>query len=336
MATIGRRSFIKGAGSLTAGMALSGGALSSFPAPAIAQAGKWPDRPVRFIVPLAPGGAIDFVARQTGEVMTRNLGQQIVVENRTGAGGTIGMDAAMKSAPDGYTILITNDNAASAPHILSLSYDYTHELMPVCDLGHQPQVFAVHPSLGVSSVKEYVENARKNPGVGFATSGVGSNQHVVGAWFAKEAGIKLDHVPYRGAGQAVNDLIAGHVKSAFLGPTALVSHYRAGTLKFIGQSSARRAPTLQEVPTLEEAGYKGVVLEAWYAAFAPPGTPAELVSIINAEFNKALKDARLLDAFTKGSMEPIGGTPRQLGELARADSAKYARLVKELNIKIAQ
>jgi len=335
MATIGRRGFIKGAGSLTAGMALSGGALSSLPAPAIAQ-GKWPDRPVRFIVPLAAGGAIDFVARQTGEVISRHLGQQVVVENRTGAGGTIGMDSAMKSAPDGYTILITNDNAASAPHILSLSYDYTRELVPVCDLGHQPQVFAVHPSLGVSSVKDYVENARKNPGVGFATSGVGSNQHVVGAWFAKEAGIKLDHVPYRGAGQAVNDLIAGHVKSAFLGPTALVSHYRAGALKFIGQSSARRAPTLQEVPTLEETGYKGVVLEAWYAAFAPPGTPAELVSIINAEFNRSLKDARLLDAFTKGSMEPIGGTPQQLGELARADSAKYARLVKELNIKIAQ
>lgn len=329
MVRIGRRGFLKGAGAA----ALAGGGVSSLAMPAIGQA-KWPDRPIRFIVPLAPGGAIDFVARQTGEVLSRNLGQQVVVENRTGAGGTIGMDMAMKSAPDGYTILITNDNAASAPHILSLSYDYTKELMPVCDLGHQPQAFAVHPTLGVGSVKEYVENAKKNPGVGFATSGVGSNQHVVGAWFAKEAGITLEHVPYRGAGQAVNDLIAGHVKSCFLGPTALIAHHKAGTIKIIGQSSAKRSPTLQDIPTLEEAGYNGLVLEAWYAAFAPKGTPAEIVQQLNAEFNKALKDPRLVDSFTKGSMEPIGGTPEQLGQLAQADSAKYARLVKELNIKV--
>ncbi len=330
MNRIGRRNLIKGAGAL----ALAGGTLTRLAMPAIAQGAKWPDKPVRFIVPLAPGGAIDFVARQCGEVLSRNLGQQIVVENRTGAGGTIGMDSAMKSAPDGYTILITNDNAASAPHILQLSYDYTKELLPLCDLGHQPQAFAVHPSLGVNSIKEYVENAKKNPGVGFASSGVGSNQHVVGAWFAREAGITLEHVPYRGAGQAVNDLIAGHVKSAFLGPTALIAHHKAGTIKIIGQTSAKRAPTLPDIPTMEDAGYKGLVLEAWYAAFAPPGTPKELIAQINAEMNKSLKDARLLDAFEKGSMEAIGGTPEALGKLAQADSAKYARLVKELNIKI--
>jgi tripartite-type tricarboxylate transporter receptor subunit TctC len=329
---IARRNLLKGAGALM----LAGGTMP-LAMPALGQSagsGKWPDKPIRFIVPLAPGGAIDFVARQTGEVLSRNLGQQVVVENRTGAGGTIGMDMAMRSTPDGYTILITNDNAASAPHILQLSYDYTKELVPLCDLGHQPQAFAVHPSLGVSSVKEYVENAKKSPGVGYATSGVGSNQHVVGAWFAQEAGIKLEHVPYRGAGQAVNDLIAGHVKSAFLGPTALIAHHKAGTIKIIGQTSAKRAPSLQDIPTIEESGYKGLVLEAWYAAFAPIGTPKDLVTQINAEFNKSLKDARLLDAFEKGSMEAIGGTPDALGKLAQTDSAKYARLVKELNIKV--
>ncbi len=189
----------------------------------------WPDHPVKFIVPLAPGGAIDFIARTVGEVLSRTLGQQVVVENRTGAGGTIGMDLAMKSPPDGYTVLITNDNAASAPHIMGLSYDYTKELTPVCYLGRQSQIMAVHKDLGVSSVKELVDYVKKNPGLGYATSGVGSNQHVVGAWFAKEAGIKLEHVPYRGAGQAINDLIAAHVKLAFLGPTALMPHYKAGT-----------------------------------------------------------------------------------------------------------
>ena len=153
MTIIGRRSFIKGAG----GLALAGGVLPKLAAPAIAQP-KWPDRPVRIIVPLAPGGAIDFVARQCAQVLSQAFGQQVYVENRTGAGGTLGMDVAMKSTPDGYTILITNDNAASAPHILKLSYNYTKELMPVIHIGRQPQIFAVHPSLGVSSVAEYVDH----------------------------------------------------------------------------------------------------------------------------------------------------------------------------------
>ncbi len=178
-----------------------------------------------------------------------------------------------------------------------------------------------------------MNHAKANPGVGLATSGVGSNQHVLCEWFKREAGIRLDHVPYRGAGQAINDLIAAHVKTAFLGPTALVPHYRAGNLRLLAQSSAARAPTLPEVPTLEEAGYKGLVLEAWYAAFVPPGTPPGIVAQINAEMAKALKDPKLLDTFTKGAVEAVGGSPEELGKLARADSAKYARLVKELGIK---
>jgi tripartite-type tricarboxylate transporter receptor subunit TctC len=323
--TIERRGFIK-----AGGLALAGGMLPKLAMPAIAQE-KWPDRVVRFIVPLAPGGAIDFVARQCSQVLTLALGQQFIVENRTGAGGTIGMDTAWKATPDGYTILITNDNAASAPHILKLDHDYTKVLLPVIDIAHQPQVLGVHPSLGVSSVAEYVAYAKKNPGLGFASSGVGSNQHVVGEWFAREAGIKLEHVPYRGAGQAVTDLLAGHVKSAFLGPTALINHHKAGSIKIIAQTSSKRAPTLLDIPTLEQSGYK-VVLEAWYAAFAPPGTPAALVNQVNGAIQKSLSDEKLLDNFTKGSLEAVGGTPEQLGKLARSDSEKYERLVRELNI----
>ena len=322
MTDIGRRSFIKGAG----GLVLAGGVL-----PATAQA-AWPAKPVRFIVPLAAGGAIDFVARQCSVVLSRNLGRQVFVENRTGAGGTIGMDAAMKSAPDGYTFLVTNDNAAIAPHILNLAYDYTKELLPVITITRQPIAFAVHPSLGVKTVAEYVAYAKKNPGLGFATSGVGSNQHVMGAWFAKEAGIKLEHVPYRGAGQAVTDLIAGHVKSGILGPAALVPHARAGTITLIAQTGEKRSPALPEVPTLVEAGFKGMVLESWAALFAPPGTPGDLIKALNAATEIALGDQLLRENFTKGSMEAVGGTPEALGTLARADSEKYSRLVKELHI----
>ena len=324
MLRIGRRNFIKGAG----GLAL----VSAAGLPAFAD--TWPSKPVRIIVPLAPGGAIDYVARQCAQVISAAIGQQFFVENHTGAGGSLGMDLAMKSAPDGYTILITNDNAASAPYILKLKYDYTKVLVPVIDLAHQPQVFAVHPSLGVGSIAEFVAYVKKNPGLGFASSGVGSNQHVIGLWFAREAGIKIEHVPYRGAGAAVGDLLGGHVKSAFLGPTALINHHRAGTIKILAQSSAKRAPTLPDIPTLVESGYKGLVLEAWYAAFVPPGTPPALIARLNAEMNKALKDPKLIDTFTKGAIEPVGGTPEDIGKLARDDSEKYARLVKELNIKV--
>jgi tripartite-type tricarboxylate transporter receptor subunit TctC len=326
MTRITRRSFVANSAAAGAALGLStriAGAQEAFP-----------NRPIKFVVPLAPGGAIDFIARQVGEVLSRTMGQQIVVENRTGAGGTVGMDAAMKSPPDGYTILITNDNASSAPHIMNLAYDYSKEMLPVCYLGRHGQILAAHNSVGVSSLKELVEYTKKNPGVGVGTSGVGSNQHVLCEWFRREADIKLDHVPYRGAGQAINDLVAGHVKTAILGPTAMMPHAQAGTIKMLAASSSKRAPTLPDVPTFEEAGFKGVVLEAWYAAFAPPGTPAPIIAKLNEEMNKALKDAKLVENFSKGAIEPIGGTPEDIGKLARADSDKYAKLIKELNIKI--
>jgi len=288
---------------------------------------------VRFIVPLAAGGGLDFVARVVGEHMSRELGQQVFIENRTGAGGTIGIDMAIKSAPDGYSVLITNDNIAAAPHVQRLNIDYLKELLPVSLLGRQPQALAVHPSLtSVNSVADLLALVKQRPAMGCATSGVGSNQHVLLEWFGRQAGVKFDHVPYRGAGQAINDLIAAHVKVAFLGPTALFPHYKAGTLKLVGHTGSKRSPILPEVPTLDESGYK-VVLDAWYAAFVPSGTPAGIVTKLNAEMNKALKDPKLLETFKAGAVEPIGGTPEEIGKIAQADSVKYAQLVKELNIK---
>ena len=284
---------------LIQGVAAAGLAVAGSSAARAQGEGAWPNRPVRFVVPLAPGGGIDFIARTVGEYVSRQIGQQVVVENRTGAGGTLGMDMAMRSPPDGYTVLITNDNAASAPHILGLAYDYTKELVPV----------------------------------GYATSGVGTNQHILGEWFKRESGLKLDHVPYRGAGQAINDLIAGHVRIALLGPTATVPHYQADKLRLLAQSSVKRAKVLPEVPTLEEAGFKGLVLEAWYAAFVPKGTPPAIVERLNSEMGKALADPAMQENFTRGSMEPTGGSADELGKLARADSEKYERLVRELNLK---
>ena len=329
MTKVARRDFIKQAAAATA--LLGGGAIG---APAVLAQEGWPNRPIKFIVPLAPGGGIDFVARAVGDHMSKTIGQQVVVENRTGAGGTVGMDAAMKSPPDGYTVLITNDNAASAPHILSLSYDYTKELQPVIYLSRQQQVLCVHPSLEVKSVAELIANVKANPGQGYATSGVGSNQHIIGEWFKKETGLALNHVPYRGAGQAINDLVAGHVKIAWLGPTATVPQAQAGKIRLLAHTSSKRPAYLSEIPTLDEAGFKGMVLEAWYAAFVPKGTPPAIVARLNGEMGKAVADPAMKESFLRGSMEGVGGTPDELGTLARADSAKYERLVKELNIKI--
>ena len=308
------------------------GTAAAWPMPAWAQ--DWPSRPVRFIVPLAAGGGLDFVARVVGEHMSRELRQQVVIENRTGAGGTIGIDTAIKSPPDGYSVLVTNDNVTSAPHVMRLNVDFLKDLLPVCMLGRQPQGLAVHPSIGaVNSVADLVALVKQKPGMGCATSGVGSNQHVLLEWFAKQAGIKLDHVPYRGAGQAINDLVAGHVQVGFLGPTALIPHYKAGTLRLLAQSGDTRSRSLPDVPTLQESGFPALVLESWYAAFVPLGTPPAVIARLNAAANKALADTGTREQFLTSATEPVGGMPENLAHAARKDFEKYARLISELNIR---
>jgi tripartite-type tricarboxylate transporter receptor subunit TctC len=319
-----RRRFVQGAVAAAALPVLS---------PA-ARAQTYPTRPIRFIVPLAPGGGLDFVARLFGEYLSRNIGQQIYIENKLGAGGMIGIETAARSPPDGYSILVTNDNVASAPHVLRVNTDYVKDLVPVTQLSQQTLVLAVHSSFNVKTVAELIDAAKAKPGMGFATSGVGSNQHILGEWFAKEAGIKLDHVPYRGAGQAVNDFIAGHILIGVLGPTALIPHFKTGTLRCLAQSSKKRAESLPDVPTFEEAGFKGMVLDAWYGAFVPSGTPEAVIARLNGELNKAAADPATRDSLLQTATEPVGGSAEQFAAVVREDSAKYARLAKELGIRV--
>jgi tripartite-type tricarboxylate transporter receptor subunit TctC len=331
-----RREFI----ALAAGMAAAPVTLTPLAAraqqtaPAIPPPDRtWPNRPVRFIVPLAAGGGLDFVARIAADYLSRAIGQQVVIENKTGAGGTIGIETAIKSAPDGYAVLVTNDNVVAAPHVQRLNVDYLKDLVPVIQLARQPQALAVHPSFDVKSLAELIAAVKAQPGMGCATSGVGSNQHVLLEWFAKMAGVKLEHIPYRGAGQAINDLVAGHVRIAFLGPTALLPHYRAGGLRLLAQSGEARSPSMPEVPTLHESGFPGLALESWYGAFVPLGTPGPIVARLNAEIGSALADEGVRKSFGTTATEAVGGSAQDLARLAQRDSEKYARLVKELNIK---
>jgi tripartite-type tricarboxylate transporter receptor subunit TctC len=313
---------------------LAAGAAALPAALRFAWAQAYPERPVRIIVPFPAGGSTDVGARIIGEYLTRAFGRQVYVENRSGAGGNIGIEAAAKSAPDGYTLLVSTDHVASSPHAFKLNIDPLKDLVSVIQLSRQPVVLAVHPSLGVNSIAELIAVAKQQPGLNYALGGgAGGQQHVVAEWFAKIAGIKLAPVAYRGGTPAINDLLAGHVKIGSLGSTPLIPHYKAGTLRLLAQSTATRSPGLPEVPTYQEAGIQGLVLDQWIGVLVPAGTPPAITARLNSEINKALTDAAVRESFLKQAQEPVGGTAEQFLRLFRDDYAKYGRLIKELNIK---
>jgi tripartite-type tricarboxylate transporter receptor subunit TctC len=299
-----------------------------------AQAQEWPVRPIRFIVPFPAGGSTDVGARLIADALTRALGQQVIIENKSGASGNVGFEAAAKSAPDGYTVLIAPDQIASAPHVFKVGFNALKDFTPVLQLSRQPVVLAVHPALGVGSVAELVALAKKQPGLSYATSGVGTQQHIVAEWFAKLAGIRLEHVPYRGGGQAINDLIAGHIRIGSLGSSPLMPHYKAGILRLIAQSTRARSPSLPEVPTYQETGIAGLVLDQWLGALVPAGTPEPIAARLNAEMNRALMHPAVREGFLASAQEPVGGSADAFAQLLREDYAKYAQLVQDLNIKL--
>ena len=299
-----------------------------------AHAQSWPTKPIRIVIAFAPGGATDVAVRSASDVASQALGQPLVIENRPGASGAVAADAVARSPADGYTLLATADVMASTPHMFKLNFDPFRDFAPVIQLSLQPVVLAVHPSLGVGSVAEFVAAARAKPGLPFATSGAGSQQHFTAEWFARDAGLKLTHVPYKGGGQAIVDLLAGQVQVGSLGSTPLMPHYRAGKLKILAQSTKARSSALPDVPTYEEAGYKGLVIDQWLAMFAPAGTPREVVLRLNAEFGKALTSPGVRERYASAALDPVGGTPEHLAKVLRDDFEKYGRLVKELNVKV--
>ena len=216
-----------------------------------------------------------------------------------------------------------------------MNVDPLKELTPVIQLSRQPIVLAAHPSLGIASLAELIALARQQPGQRYVTGGgYGTPQHMVMQWFASIAGIKLEQVPYRGGAPAINDLIAGHVKLGSLGSTPLIAHYKAGTLRLLAQSTLARAPSLPGVPTYQEAGIQGLVLDQWLGVFVPAGTPSAIAARLNAEINNALADLAVRESFLQSAQEPLGGTAAQFARVVHDDYDKYARLARELDIKI--
>jgi len=299
----------------------------------LAHAQAWPSKPVRIIIAFAPGGATDVAVRSVADPVSQALGQPVVIENRAGASGAVAAEAVLRAGADGYTLLATADVMASTPHLFKLSFDPLKDFVPVIQLTLQPVVLAVHPSLGANTLPELVALLTKSPSTSYATSGAGSQQHFTAEWFAKVAGVTLNHIPYKGGGQAIGDLLGGQVKLGSLGSTPVIPHHKAGKLKILAQSTARRAPSLPDVPTYREQGVD-LEIDQWLAVFAPAGTPREATVRLNAEMAKALATPAVRERYASAALEAVGGTPEQLGAVLKRDYEKFGRLTKELKLRV--
>ena len=308
------------------------------PAAAMAQPdANWPSKPIKWVVPFPPGGAMDVIARTLGEKAGRTLGQPFVIENRPGAGGNIGADAVAKSPADGYTIMITSIGMATNKALYPrLSYDPVKDFAPISLLAIVPNVLVVNTAKTTDkSVADVVAHAKRDPGkLTYASAGNGTSIHLAGEVFASMAGLNLLHVPYKGSGPAVTDMLGGQVDLMFDSITSARPHIQAGKLRALGVTSAKRSATLPDVPTIAEAGVPGYEVSPWFAVFAPAGTPAAIVNKINAALIDAMKQPDTVAKFETIGAEPIGTTPQQLATHLDKELARWGALIKERNIRM--
>jgi len=292
----------------------------------------YPSRPVRIVVPLSPGGFADTPARMLAPRLSDQLGRQFFVENKPGAGGTIGADFVAKSAPDGHTLLLTG-----TPHVISahlykkMPYDALKDFTPIALIASGPYALVVNPQkLPVNSVRELVAAARAQPGrIDYASSGNGSAQHLVGALFNATAGIDLNHVPYKGSGPAMQDLIAGQVGVSFAGIPNVLGHVKSGRLKALGVTTPKRWSELPEVPTLAEAGVAGYEATLWLNISGPAGMPADIVQRLHTEIARALQDPEVQNNFRSAGVDATSMGPQELAAFMRTEYEKWGRVVRE-------
>jgi tripartite-type tricarboxylate transporter receptor subunit TctC len=297
-------------------------------------AADYPDHPVRLIVPFPPGGSNDVVARLVAKQLSEKLGQQVFVDNRGGAGGVLGTEAAAAAPPDGYTLLIISIAHAVNPALYKLNYDPIKSFTPLSILATGPNVLAVNPQLGVHNVKELLALAREKPGeLDYASAGVGSFQHLGGELFKLTAGVNLQHVPYKGGGPAMSDVIAGHVKIMFSSLVQTTPFIKSGQLIALGTGGTKRNPVLPDVPTVAEAGVPGYEANNWWGIMAPAGTPKEIVDRLYRDIQTTLKSPELTAAFDREGAAAVTMSTEEFSKYIENEIVKWGRVVKEGNIK---
>jgi tripartite-type tricarboxylate transporter receptor subunit TctC len=303
--------------------------------PALLGAQNYPVRPVRIIVPFPPGGSMDAVVRLLGQEMTRSLGQPVVVENRPGAGTVVGVNAAAKSAPDGYTLVcVATSFAANHTLVAKLPYDSLKDFQPVGSLTREPHGLVGNPSVAARDFRQLLAYARANPGkLSYASPGNGTGQHLAFELLKSSTGIDVLHVPYKGTAPAMADVMGGQVNLAMGNFSVFVPQIRAGKLKAFGVSSAQRSPIAPDIPTIAEQGLPGFQTYAWFGLLTPAGVPDAIVSRLNGEIMRAFSRADVRNTLANGGLEPIPRTPQEYGTFLRAEIAKYAKVIKEANIK---
>jgi len=310
---------------LAAALLAAGGAFAQYPA-----------KPIRFIAPFPPGGSSDVLCRILGQKLSELTGQPVVVENRAGASGNIGHEFAARQPADGYTLLLSNNSAlAINPHLFKrLGFDPQNDFAPVTMVASAGQVLVVHPSVPANNVKELIALAKARPGqLHFGSGGKGIPSHIAGETFKVAAGVDIVHVPYKGTVQAVGDLVSGQVQLVFSDMVPAVPHIRAGKLRALAVTVATRSPALPEVPTMDEAGMPGFRSVVWWAVLVPRGTPGEIITRLNADFGRIVKQPDVLDRYASLGVFTWHSTPREVSERTRADLQAFASILKAAGVE---
>ena len=299
-----------------------------------AQAQQYPTRPIRLIVPLAAGGAMDTIARGVGAKLTDSLGQAIVVDNRGGGGGTIGAELVAAAAPDGYTLIMMSATSVIRPLLYSARYEMFRDFAPISQVTAQPYLLTVHPSIPATTVQEFVAYAKANPGkLNYASAGQGSIIQLATELFASVTGTRMVHVPYKGIGAALPDLVAGNIQVVFASIITAQPHVRAGRLRGIAVTGPKRSKSSPEFPTIAEAGVKGYAVTNWYGLLAPGKTPRTIIDRLHKEVVLVLQQPDVMKRFAADGADPVDSTPKEFGAHIKTEIEKWARVIKETGIK---
>ena len=325
---LGKRAFLK----------TLAGAVAATLVPCASAQSAYPSKPIKIIAPVQPGGGVDLVARTIADRLGRVLGQSIIVDNQSGGGGVVGSMATARAAPDGYTLMVGYVGThGTNPAVRRLPYDAVKDFTPIAMVGGTPNVLVVPPSVPVNTLKEFVAYVKANPGkLSYGSSGPGTLTHLAMEQLKVAADLDIVHVPYRGIGPAITDILGGQTQALFPGLAAALPHIKAGKMRPLAVTGTRRHPLLPDVPTFEESGYKGFDGVQWYGIVGPANLPAPIVKQLNEEINKLLANPELRERLSGEALEPMPMTPEQFGQYIRDDIARWSKLAKDRNIQISE